>query len=101
MDKKKKDLELVGLLCLTAVAGFANILLSGNTKNLFFYCFFMCLSISGLYFAYSLCKLSNRWENFWKEKNPGSGESSKWLLLTTKITLWAFYVLGCLVALVA
>ncbi len=101
MDKKKKDLELVGLLCLTAIAGLINILLSGNTKNLFVYCVVMCATIPCLYFNYSLCKLGNRCENFWKEKNPGTGEPTKWLLITTKISLWTCFTFTCVLSLVA
>ena len=101
MDKKKKDLQLVIVLCVTAVVGLVNILLSGNTENVFVYCFLMVVSIPCLYFNYSLCKSGNRWKNFWEEKNPGSGEPSDWLLGKTKICLWALYAVACLMALVA
>lgn len=99
MDKKKKDLELLGLLCLTAVAGLINILLNGNMEVIPTYLICMCV-IPILYFNYSLCKWENQWSNRWREKNPGTGEPTVWLLKTTKIGEWIIFIVGMAFALI-
>ena len=99
MDKKKKDLKLLVVLCVTAVVGLINILLNGNKELIFSYVACMCM-ISVLYFNYSLCKWENRWRNYWREKTPGTGEPTEWWLTISKIGEWCTFVLGLILALI-
>ena len=99
MNKKKKDLSLLVLLCITAVIGLINMIFNGNKELIAPY--LICMSvIPVMYFNYSLCKFENRWENYWKEKNPGSGEPTELLLKSTKIVGWITLILGFAVALI-
>ena len=99
MSKKKKDIKLLIVLCLTAVFGLIHLLLNGNKVLVFAYLACMCV-IPILYFNYSLCKWGIRWENMWKEKNPGSGEPSEYWLARTKIGAWVIFILGMILALI-
>ena len=99
MNKKKKDVKLLIVLCVTAVLGFIHLLLNGNRALVFPYLACMCV-IPILYFSYSLCKWGIRWENMWQEKNPGSGEPSEYWLARAKIGEWAIFILGMILALI-
>ena len=99
MNKKKKDLSLLILLCVTAVIGLINMIFNGNKELIVSY--LICMSvIPVMYFNYSLCKFENRWENYWKEKNPGSGEPTELRLMIAKIGEWIIIILGFAVALI-
>ena len=99
MEKKKKDLSLLAVLCITAVVGLINIIFNGNKELIVPYV--ICMSIIPvMYFNYSLCKWENRWENYWKEKNPGTGEPTELRLMLAKIGEWMVFVLGLIIALI-
>jgi hypothetical protein len=100
MDKKKKDLKLVLALIVTAIIGLVHMIFNGNKELLFAYVLLVIFAIPVTYFSYSLGKMGNRWENIWKEKNPGSGEPSSWLVISTKASGWFAFICAMVFALI-
>lgn len=100
MDKKKKDLKLLLFLIITAIVGLIHLIVNGNRALILAYVLSAVFAISTTYFSYSLGKWANRWENTWKEKNPGDGEPSAWLVISTKIGGWFFFICAMILALI-
>ena len=100
MDKKKKDLKLILVLIITAIVGLIHIIINGNKELLLAYVLLVVFAIPTTYFSYSLGKWENYWDNIWKEKNPGDGEPSKWLIVTGKIGGWFAFICAMVFALI-
>ena len=100
MDKKKKDLKLILVLIITAIVGLIHIIINGNKELLLAYVLLVVFAIPTTYFSYSLGKWENCWDNIWKEKNPGDGEPSKWLIVTGKIGGWFAFICAMVFALI-
>lgn len=101
MSDRKKDKKFIWFLCITALVGAVNILLNGGFEILLVYVPCMGISISTLYFNYSLCKSGNRWHARKYEQNPGDGEPSKYNLVVSKIAEWALFGIGLVISLVS
>lgn len=100
MNKKKRDINMVILLCVTALVGAVNMVLNGNFVFLFPYILFMGISVPVLYFNYSLCKLENKWHSHWNERSPCDSEPSSYRLTKGKIGEWGLFILGLVLALI-
>lgn len=101
MDKKqKKDLKLVILLVVTLFIGLIYMIFGGVVELIPAYLILSCFSIPAIYFAYSLARWGNRWENHWNEKNPGDGEPTEWKIWVMKGSGWVFFILAMIMALI-
>ena len=92
--KQKYDMRFLICQIAVAVLGAIGFFAGGRPEGLVVYLPDMVLSIAMIYFNYSLCKWANRWHGFWNERNPGSGEPSRYFQLSGKVGGWFLYLLG-------
>lgn len=100
-DKKKKDLLLIAVQCVTALLGAVNLLLGGKYELLIFYGILMFFSIFCLYFNDSLCRTLTRQGRWKRPPTEDDYTPSETELKAGKIIEWVVFCIALIVAIAA
>lgn len=97
-DKKKKDLPLIAVQCVTALLGAVNLLIGGKYELLIFYGVLMFFSIPCLYFNDSICRMLTRQGHGKRPPTEDDYEPSETELKLGKIIEWTVFCIALVIA---
>ena len=100
-DKKKKDLLLIAVQCVTALLGAVSLLLGGKYELLIFYGILMFFSIFCLYFNDSICRTLTRQGHWKRPPTEDDYTPSETELKAGKIIEWVVFCIALIVAIAA
>lgn len=101
MRKYSRNFKLAVFLYIVLLFGLVNIIINETYQMLLVFLLFGVSSVLLIYFNYSLCKRSVRWNAHWDTREGEDNvEPSEFRLIMGKIGGWAFFFFAMILSLI-
>lgn len=101
MRKHSRNLKLAVFLYIVLLFGLVNIIVNKSYESILVFLIFGVPSVLLIYFNYSICKRSVRW-NAYRDTREGADfvEPSEFRLITGKIGGWMLFFIAMIISLI-